>query len=195
MLIAKCSFFFFSRLFFLSFFSFFLFLPLPLHDSRLFTCSPTSNRHARVGAYTQQSARFPFQNFTPRPFSPPRHRQFRTCNGRVACHSIAHACWNPHTHVRAARNQRDCVCEHPSPRPLGAHDSPKQARHFCAREREDWCSRTVNDLATRPLLQSIAPFLSRASRFPFLFDREFCKFSVLQVSRFLGYGRKRSRSN
>lgn len=95
--------------FFLSFFSFFLSLPLPLHDSRLFTCSPTSNRHARVGAYTQQSARFPFQNFTPRPFSPPRHRQFRTCNGRVACHSIAHACWNPHTHVRAARNQRDCV--------------------------------------------------------------------------------------
>ena len=103
--------------FFLSFFSFFLSLPLPLHDSRLFTCSPTSNRHARVGAYTQQSARFPFQNFTPRPFSPPRHRQFRTCNGRVACHSIAHACWNPHTHVRAARNQRDCVR---APRPLGA---------------------------------------------------------------------------
>lgn len=100
-----------------------------------------------------------------------------------------------HTRTCVQRGTSAIVCEHPSPRPLGAHDSPKQARHFCAREREDWCSRTVNDLATRPLLQSIAPFLSRASRFPFLFDREFCKFSVLQVSRFLGYGRKRSRSN
>lgn len=55
----------------------------------------------------------PLSEFHPSSLSRRPASAFRTCNGRVACQSIAHACWNPHTHVRAARDQHDCVRDHP----------------------------------------------------------------------------------
>lgn len=58
--------------------------------------------YARAYAYVHTCERYnpplvPLLNFTPSFAS----THVRTCNGRVACHSIAHACWEPtHTHAR-----------------------------------------------------------------------------------------------